>query len=393
MSRSEPPPGQAWTVALVGLASLASAMGIGRFAFTPLLPLMQDSARITLAQGAWIASANYLGYLIGAVASYFVPVRAPAAARWGLIAVAGSTLPTAFADSFAQLIALRLIAGVASAFVLIGASGWALSSLALRQRLRWSGWVFAGVGTGICLAGLTALVVASVGAPVRWAWGGLGALAAAVAVLAWRPLETIDADLRPARPNRLGHIDSGGWTLIACYGAFGFGYILPATFIPAAARSIVQDPTVFALAWPLFGLAAAVSTVAVSHGSNAARPRAVAGWSFIVMALGVGLPVVSAGLGALCLAAVCVGGTFMVATMTCMQEAQRIERDAPGGLIAAMTAAFALGQLIGPLTVTSGPSVRESIAGASAVASGLLLLAGVVLLLSRTATRTARKWV
>jgi predicted MFS family arabinose efflux permease len=383
MTDSEPPSAQARAATLVGFASLASAMGIGRFAFTPLLPLMLDPAGITLAQSAWIASANYLGYLIGAVASYLAPPRASAAARWGLIAVAASTLPTAFAHSFAQLIALRLIAGVASAFVLIGASAWALSLLVRCHRLAWSGWVFAGVGAGICLAGLTALVVASVGATAQWAWVALGALAAVVAVLAWRPLVTIDAGLPSARPSRPGRLDGAAWTLIACYGAFGFGYILPATFIPAAARSIVADPKVFAWAWPLFGFAAVVSTVAVSHWSGGAKPRAVAGCSFIVMALGVLLPVVSVGLGALCLAAICVGGTFMVATMTCMQEAQRIERDAPGGLIAAMTAAFALGQLVGPLMVTAGPSVRQSIAAPSAVASALLLLAGVVLLLQR----------
>src|SRR6266404_3888534 len=138
---------------IVGLASLASAMGIGRFAFTPLFPLMQDSAGITLAQASWIASANYLGYLVGAVASYVAAVKAPLAARWGLVVVAASTLLTAFADTVARWVVLRLVAGAASAFVLIGASAWALALLARSQRLRWSGWVFAGVGVGICLRG------------------------------------------------------------------------------------------------------------------------------------------------------------------------------------------------------------------------------------------------
>src|SRR2546430_13524654 len=54
-------------VALAGLAALAVAMGIGRFAFTPLLPMMQDDAGISLAQGGYLASANYLGYLAGAL--------------------------------------------------------------------------------------------------------------------------------------------------------------------------------------------------------------------------------------------------------------------------------------------------------------------------------------
>src|SRR5204863_3249395 len=83
--------------ALVGLVSLASAMGIGRFAFTPLLPLMQQAYGLTLSQGAWLASANYLGYLVGAVANYLLATKSGRPARWALVVVALTTL--AMADS------------------------------------------------------------------------------------------------------------------------------------------------------------------------------------------------------------------------------------------------------------------------------------------------------
>ena len=62
-------------IALAGLAALAVAMGIGRFAFTPLLPMMQADAGLTLAQGGWLASANYAGYLAGALWAAAQPVR------------------------------------------------------------------------------------------------------------------------------------------------------------------------------------------------------------------------------------------------------------------------------------------------------------------------------
>src|SRR5258708_5580882 len=198
------------------LPALPSAMGIGRFAFTPLFPLMQDSAGITLAQASWIASANYLGYLVGAVASYVAAVKAPLAARWGLVVVAASTLLTAFADTVARWVVLRLVAGAASAFVLIGASAWALALLARSQRLRWSGWVFAGVGVGICLAGVTALVVATGRASARLAWVGLGVLPACVAALGWRALATMDAAVRPARQRGLRALDAPNWAPIPC---------------------------------------------------------------------------------------------------------------------------------------------------------------------------------
>jgi len=110
------------TVAAVGLAGLAAAMGIGRFAFTPLFPLMQEQFGISLAQGAWLATANYIGYFVGAVASFVLAPDAGRSVRWGLLGVAGSTLPMGITESFPLWFFLRLLAGIASAFVLVGSS-------------------------------------------------------------------------------------------------------------------------------------------------------------------------------------------------------------------------------------------------------------------------------
>ncbi len=69
---------------LVGLASLAAAIGIGRFAITSLLPLMQEDQGLTLLQGAWLASANYLGYFVDAASTFLINPQAGIATRWGL---------------------------------------------------------------------------------------------------------------------------------------------------------------------------------------------------------------------------------------------------------------------------------------------------------------------
>ena len=61
------------TVALAGLVALAVAMGIGRFAFTPLLPMMLHDGVIDLPSASWLASANYVGYLAGALLCTFQP--------------------------------------------------------------------------------------------------------------------------------------------------------------------------------------------------------------------------------------------------------------------------------------------------------------------------------
>jgi Uncharacterised MFS-type transporter YbfB len=119
---------------LVGMAGLATAMGIGRFAFTPMLPLMQLHDLVSLRQGSLLASANYVGYLLGALLLLAINPLPARAARSGLVAVAVSTLAMAFTSSFPAWLVLRGIAGIASAFVLVGVSGWALAGLGVRRR-------------------------------------------------------------------------------------------------------------------------------------------------------------------------------------------------------------------------------------------------------------------
>src|SRR5688500_14208443 len=209
--------------AMVGFASLAAAMGIGRFAFTPLLPLMQQAYGLTLAEGAWLATANYLGYLIGACACF---VRSPppgAAARWGLAVVVLSTAPMAFTTSFGAWFALRFASGVASALVLVGASTWAWSHLSAGGRGRLADGVLSGGGAGIVVAGVASLI--SGGGGARAAWIGLGALSALVAAAAWKALGVAPPEPAVApvarqvgQPTRLDRHD---WVLVACYGAFG----------------------------------------------------------------------------------------------------------------------------------------------------------------------------
>ena len=95
--------------------------------------------------------------------------------------------------------------------------------------------------------------------------------------------------------------------LVICYGTFGFGYIIPATFIPVMAREIVRDPVVFGSAWPVFGLAAAASTFAAARLASVLTNRRLWSLSHLLMGLGVALPVVSAGITGILGAALFVG--------------------------------------------------------------------------------------
>src|SRR6266446_3288864 len=137
------------SVALAGLAALAVAMGVGRFAFTPILPMMQADAGLSIRAGAWLASANYVGYLVGAITAIAAGVRPRTAIRGALITIGVATLGMGLLHNLGGWLVLRAVAGFASAWVLVFGSAWCLERLATLGRPLLPSAVFAGTGSGI----------------------------------------------------------------------------------------------------------------------------------------------------------------------------------------------------------------------------------------------------
>jgi predicted MFS family arabinose efflux permease len=370
------------TVALSGLAALAVAIGIGRFAFTPLLPMMQSDAGISVSDGGWLAAANYVGYLLGALWAAAMPIRATRAIRGGLVVMTLATLAMSVDFGFAGWLLLRGIAGIVSAWVLVYTFAWCLERLSPLGRPMLNATLFSGVGTGIAIAGLLCLWLMAAKVSSASAWLDLGLIGLAVTVLVW-PVFSSSAEM--ARPAKA----AGRWTtehvrLVLCYGAFGFGYIIPATFIPVMAREVVDDPIIFGWAWPVFGAAAATSTIAAITLLRKVGNRNLWIIAHIVMAIGVAAPVVWPGIPGIAVAALCVGGTFMVITMAGMQEGRRVAGANAAVMIAAMTAAFAAGQIAGPSLVSVLLSRGGEMADALLLASGFLTVSALALLIRRS---------
>src|SRR5918997_1409148 len=316
-----------WLVIGSGIVALAVAMGIGRFAFTPLMPLMMRDGTLSAAAGAECAAANYGGYLVGALTASWFSSDPRRGLRMSLLGVALTTVAAAWTnDEAAALVGamLRAAAGVFSAWALVCASSWCLAELARQHVPQLGAWIYTGVGMGIALAG----ALAGLGGrqPASRLWLELGLIAAAGAVFAalglggrgGAPASTAahpSPEVAPGR--RHGHLG-----LVLCYGTFGFGYIVPATFLPAMARRLVPDPLVFGLTWPLFGLAAALSVAIAARWLSEWPRRRVWALAQGAMALGTALPLATRALWALAASAVLVGGTFMVATMAGLQLAR-----------------------------------------------------------------------
>ncbi len=234
-------------------------------------------------------------------------------------------------------------------------------------------WIYTGVGLGIAFAGVLAWLCGR--QPANRLWLELGLIAAAGAWLVWRfsrgSREAGDAPRTAAAPaSRRG----GQAVLVVCYGAFGFGYIVPATFLPAMARDLAPDPLVFGLAWPLFGLAAAVSVAGVARWLQRTPRRRIWAVAQGVMALGTALPLLAPSLWSVAASALLVGGTFMVATMAGLQLAREARPADPTPLLARMTAAFAAGQIAGPLMVRApGPLPADALVWTGPAATVVLV--------------------
>ena len=371
----------ALAIALAGLVALAVAMGIGRFAFTPILPMMQEDAGVSIATGGWLASANYLGYLAGALSVIWWRIGATTGIRVGLATIGAATLAMGLVHHLVVWLVLRALAGVASAWVLIYVSAWCLERLASLGRPTLSNTVYAGVGTGIVLAGGVCLALMHVGAHSPSAWIVLGVLSVVLSAGIWTVFASRGAAPAPAeRSAARGMIwDRESLRLVLCYGAFGFGYIIPATFLPVMAKQIIRDPAVFGWSWPIFGAAAMGSTLATGMLRSFVTNRRLWVASHLVMAFGIALPIVWSGIAPIMLAAFLVGGTFVVITMVGMLEARGVGGARATGLMAALTSAFALGQVAGPVCVSLVVSAGGNFSTALVIACVALIVSAYAL--------------
>ena len=379
-------------ICLAGLIALAIAMGIGRFAFTPMLPLMIRAGSADVAAGGWLAAANYAGYLLGALSTARLPLTPQRVGVLALALIVASTAAMGWTGSLPAWMLLRFVAGVASAWALVSTSVWCLGWLSRFDRPAGPGLLYAGVGTGIALAGLYCWRAGTANVAPDALWVQLGALAlvglVAVALLMPRGTPGSTGAGSPAPAMAGGAATAGGvsWSLVICYGLLGFGYILPATFLPVLARAVVDDPAVFGAAWPVFGAAAAISTIFASLALPKMARRHVLAGSHALMALGCLLPVLHLSALTVLLAALLVGGTFMVATMAGMQEARARSPGDPTRALGRMTAAFAIGQMAGPVLSSLLSGSAQGFGGLFiALAIGALALAGSAWWLARAA--------
>lgn len=340
-----------WRAAVAGLLALGVAIGVGRFVYTPILPLMVQALGWTGFTAGLVASANFAGYLVGALLA--AGPLAGSRKLWligALLASAATTGLMGATSSVDAFLALRFVGGVASAFVLILISAIVLEALVRAGRPHLSSVLFAGVGSGIAVSAamVSLLRAAGAGWGALWVATGIASLGAAIGVVMLLPAERRHGERRSDRPSLDEASRRGLWRLVGAYGLFGFGYVITATFLVAIVRGNPHFRPLEPEIWVVFGLAAVPSVVLwndVAGRIGIARAYAIAS---VLEAVGVAVSVAWQSMAGVFLAAVMVGGTFMGLTSLGLILGRRFAGGDARRVFALMTSAFALGQIIGP---------------------------------------------
>lgn len=377
--------------ASAGFCALALAMGIGRFAYTPMLPPMLDEAGLTLSAAGLVASSNFFGYLIGAL----LATRAVFARhrvgwlRAGLVLSVLTTAAMALDIGAPGWGAVRLASGIASAFVLVFTSAIVFEFAAREGRPMLGSLLYAGVGAGIALSALLVFVGRGAGWSAALLWWALAGLAALLAVSPWHRL---DRPPSPAPPPRAGHgrgrADRRALNrLVWSYGCLGFGYVITATFLVVMVRRMPDARLLEFWTWAVVGLAGAPSNwlwakIAARTGVYTAIVAA-----FVLEAIGVALAAVGQGAAALLVGAALLGGTFMAITALGLGTARELAPDRPDQTIARMTVAFSVGQIVGPAIGGWLAERTGSFTAPSWMAAAVLLLGAA---LAAAAARSGR---
>ncbi len=381
-----------------GIFSLILVLGVARFSYTPLLPLMQQQAGLGIAEAGWLAAINYAGYLSGALIASLISdlVLKDRLYRIGMVLAILSTAVMGLTTDVTVWALSRYVAGLSSAAGMLLGTGLILNWLIRHNHRMELGIHFAGIGLGIagCAAAVT---IFSHWLDWREQWFAFTALGCLLLIpaLAWLPA-----------PDQTGLTKSGEKMvdnppsqlflriLMAAYFCAGIGYVVSATFIVAIVNKLP-------------GLAGQGNLVFLAIGIGAAP--ACINWDFIarrtgdlnalilaaiLQIIGILLPVAVGGLFATLFGALLFGGTFIGMVSLVLTMAGRYYPTRPAKMMGKMTLSYGAAQILGPaITGLLGTYLGSYNAGlyfaAAVMVVGTLLLVVLKIVEKRDAAELA----
>jgi predicted MFS family arabinose efflux permease len=339
-----------WRATLSGLCATLVGIGLARFAYTPLIPVLIAAQWFSPSQAAYLGAANLAGYLAGALVARPLAARASrlAVLRGMMLVATAAFFACASPLSFAWYFVWRFSAGIAGGVLMVLAAPTVLAHVPAARRGIAGGAIFTGVGLGIAASGTLVPLLLTAGLVETWC--GLGALALVLTILAWGGWPRDQADARSTsapvdRPPRRARLLL--WALYVEYGLTAAGQVAHMVFlVDFVARGLGRGLHAGAFIWVLFGLGAMVGpslTGALADRIGFGRALRAA---FVVQSILVGALAVATGFGWLVVSSIVIGalvpGAVPLALGRVHELVDQIDDRAAGWRSA--TIAFAIGQ-------------------------------------------------
>lgn len=358
---------KAYRQLILGMICLFIVMAIGRFAYTPIMPFMQQTGHMDNQSAGLLATINYLGYLIGAIIPIWIVVFSKVTdLKVYLLINIVSTILMGLFDNFTLWIIFRLIAGITSGTVFVLASNVALEALRAANKGRISGMLYSGVGLGIFTSSIFIFLFTTEN---NWkiTWILLGVFALVMGSFVFFGMrqnsnvenETQTLNEKEDKP-KVKLNKKFIWGFSIAYFCEGAGYIITGTFLVAIVKSIPKFADYAALSWMFVGLGAIPSTILWSMMAEKLGYSKATNLAFILQIIAVILPVFSESITSLVISSILFGATFLGLTTLFMSKAQTLmfQSNSKINLVASLTVIYSLGQMIAP--ALSGVLIGES---------------------------------
>jgi MFS family permease len=384
-------------VMLAGLFSLILTMGIARFAYTPLLPVMLDQTFLNDASGGWLATINYMGYMTGVLiaASINDLKLKDKLYRIGLILAIVSTLGMGIIENYILWSIMRFISGMSSAGGLLIGSGLILNWMIRHGHKPELGLHFGGVGIGIAVTAIFAMVMSgdsnNTNAWIQFSWTQftwqeqwqiftVAAVLMAIPAWLWLPRPN-DTNLTKSKESLVDKPPRRNWMLLlyASYFCAGIGYVISATFLVTI---VDQQPALNgngSLVWFIAGLSAAPSCIAwdrIARKTGVLKAITVA---MGINTIGLLIPAFSHSLTGVLISGFFFGVTFIGIVSLMLTMVGKFYPTKPAKPMGRLTLSYGLAQIVAPaisgvVAETTGNYTMPLIMAAVIMGIGMILL-------------------
>lgn len=348
-------PKQAYKQLVLSMLALIIAMSISRFAYTPILPFMQQDTSMNNQNAGLLATFNYLGYLIGAIIPMFITIKSKVfdLKLYVMINVI-SVIFMGLSDHFLIWSVLRIIGGITSGTIFVLASNVALEALRMANKQSISGILYSAVGIGIFFSSIFIFLYTQAQTwKATWIILGVVTLMAGIIILTSMKnnpsisIHTTSSNQNPGKAlNRAFIIPFS-----IAYFFEGAGYIVTGTFLVALIKTIPAYADYAALSWMFVGLGAIPATLIWSLFAEKFGYKKAIYSALILQIISVGLPIFSHHMLGLIIASILFGATFLGLTTLFMSKSQELMHHTNQNLnlVSLLTVIYSVGHMIAPM--------------------------------------------